>query len=845
MNAHLRPRLAVYMALEAGLILAFSYATFISGTYVGVFVVVPRLVSQALAAAVLGGWLASKLLPRWPWPVPHTWPATPLDRPLLAGLGVVGLAALLSTQPRLSLDNAALIFCYALLFWFCCERFRADWLARLALKCALIVAGSVCLFTVIEIAAWYTGWPDGPAWPALGLGLWPQLLPRVSSVGSANHLCGYLAPLVPVALASSLAGGNWPRRLVLWCLAGTMVVLVWVTQSRGGFIGLLAGLNVVIAGGWLQMGGRWPHLRLTWRRLVLAALVLAAVSAWIAFGRQWPGRDWAEGALSRLHPWLIALRIAVDHPLLGVGPGVFGLAFLRYRDVNLMYSQAHSLYLHTLASVGIAGLLAGAWLVVALAVAAWRRWRSDPDRASQWMRLGAAAGLVAFGVHGLFDALAFEFPGVFLIAVLLAAYVVRPISTPAVPGSRGRLPAVLATAAAALSLGVTLWSDYGLIAFDRAVSASQQGDWPATVRALQAASRREPSFDYYRVQLGLAYGQLSAGDPAALQDAIAAYRAGGVADDPYSLDHANFAWLLWQAADRPAALDEMQRAISLGERGAPDDYVNFAFMLEETGQLRAAQMAYAQAVALDPQLLELAFWDAGQPAARDRARLVEVALTLLPPATDQVMACRRGRFAGNLHHWEEARSWLQLARSLTPDDPQAWLDAAQLELDAGDPRQAVAMAGHVLAMVPLHQSAMVLQAKARLALGDLEAAAADLRILSFAPATFQTALLRGQLAEARGDFAAASRAYQAALESSFNPPALYAPMVWGRSALAADRVPFLLQPTQTRAMVECYLALGHLYARQGLTGAARQAYQNILHLDPGRVEALQGLERLP
>jgi tetratricopeptide (TPR) repeat protein len=209
------------------------------------------------------------------------------------------------------------------------------------------------------------------------------------------------------------------------------------------------------------------------------------------------------------------------------------------------------------------------------------------------------------------------------------------------------------------------------------------------------------------------------------------------------------------------------------------------------------------------------------------------------------MACRRGRFASSLHHWDEARSWLQLARSLAPDDPQAWLDTARLELETGHPRQALAAAEHLLNLYPLTPPALVLQAKAHLALSDLEAAAADLQVLNFTPTSFETWLLQGQLAEARGDFAAASRHYQTALTSASTPAALYGPMVWGRSALATDRVPFLLQPAQAGAMVECYLALGHLYARQGMTDAARQAYQSILRIDPGRVEARQGLERLP
>ncbi|MGD1996483.1 MAG: O-antigen ligase family protein, partial [Anaerolineae bacterium] len=410
-----RPGLAMYLLMEAGLIVSLAYLTLIGGGFAGVYFYAPRLLSQVILGIVGGGWLASKFVRKEPWPT------TPIDRPLLAALGVVTLSTLFSSHPRLSLENAPLIFAYAFAFWLLYEKIQAPWFADLLLKCAFAVVGITCLVASTEFISWYLGLPDGPSWPSLGLGLWPTQVPRIGmeSLGSPNHLSAYLAPLIPLVVARGAASSRRIERLGLWLLALLMLGLIGVSQSRGGLLGALGGLIALAVGGWTRLGKRWPRLRPTrWRVAAALSLLGAALTGLVAALAMWR----ISTARVRVHLWSAALKMTAHRPLLGIGPGSFGLEYLRYRDAarfTKVFSQAHNIYLHTLATLGIGGALASGWLLWSLVSAALRLWRSESSRTQRWIRLGAMAGLSAFATHGLFDALSLKFPAAFHVVILL------------------------------------------------------------------------------------------------------------------------------------------------------------------------------------------------------------------------------------------------------------------------------------------------------------------------------------------------------------------------------------------------------------------------------------------
>src|SRR5437764_6143173 len=124
----------------------------------------------------------------------------------------------------------------------------------------------------------------------------------------------------------------------------------------------------------------------------------------------------------RGHYWRVALHAWRRHPLAGIGSASFAVEWLRHRGRDQAALDAHSLYIETLAELGLVGaaLLLGFIGTVAAGTArAVRRAPRDATVAT------AAAVLAAFAVHAGLD-WDWEMPAVSLIPLILAGSVLQP-----------------------------------------------------------------------------------------------------------------------------------------------------------------------------------------------------------------------------------------------------------------------------------------------------------------------------------------------------------------------------------------------------------------------------------
>ena len=114
------------------------------------------------------------------------------------------------------------------------------------------------------------------------------------------------------------------------------------------------------------------------------------------------------------------LRIAVDHPILGVGTGSFKRAYAEktgLKGEEPKKAASHSTPVTVVAETGVLGLALLCWLgFVALATAFRSRGRSDAGRAA----LVAALTLGAIAVHSLFYNALFEDPTMWALLGLIA-----------------------------------------------------------------------------------------------------------------------------------------------------------------------------------------------------------------------------------------------------------------------------------------------------------------------------------------------------------------------------------------------------------------------------------------
>lgn len=212
-----------------------------------------------------------------------------------------------------------------------------------------------------------------------------------------NNLALYLERVG--VFAAGLVAASWPARSARVALAAAVVLLAGgvATWSRGLLLAVAAGLAVVVAlvgsrRGWLIYG---------------VGLAIALVGFGVAAGGRLLDAGGTGSVPTRLLVWRASLRMALDHPLFGVGLDQFyPLYGRRYVEPagwpERFTSHPHNLLLDLWLRVGILGAVAFAWLLTAVGwlIAGWRSRRTGGDRA---VGIGAVAALVAGLAHGLVD----------------------------------------------------------------------------------------------------------------------------------------------------------------------------------------------------------------------------------------------------------------------------------------------------------------------------------------------------------------------------------------------------------------------------------------------------------
>jgi O-antigen ligase len=138
---------------------------------------------------------------------------------------------------------------------------------------------------------------------------------------------------------------------------------------------------------------------------------------------------------NRYSYWRVALDTFAERPLQGIGAGTFVVEWLQHRDVDDPTREPHSLYLGTLAELGLVGFAALLALVWGVAAAARELYRRDPALAT-----GPVAGLVLWAAHAGID-WDWEMPALTLAAVALAgalvAWAEMATAAVAIPNRRG------------------------------------------------------------------------------------------------------------------------------------------------------------------------------------------------------------------------------------------------------------------------------------------------------------------------------------------------------------------------------------------------------------------------
>ncbi|HID28472.1 MAG TPA: hypothetical protein EYP19_00520 [Desulfobacterales bacterium] len=326
---------------------------------------------------------------------------TPMDLPILGIVLMLPVSLYASADLSLSVPIIHKIILEIAIFYGIVNTVRSlgqiRWLAVLVLIGGLIISVLSLLGTrwsptkVLSVPQIYEQLPR-------------LIIPQLSKAGfSPNIVGGTLAMLFPITISFFLFGS---KRIVKPFLGLALLVMgfaLFLTQSRGAWIGLVVALLCMAI--WRS---RWFLLGIP----VLVALILLIVQH---FGLK-PVVDFISAThstatmASRSEVWQRAIYILQDFPYTGIGLGTFSRVgpilypyFLAGPDADIPH--AHNIFLQAGIDLGIPGLVAFTGMLAAFAFMAWEGVRLAKNSDFKPLAIGLFCGFIVYLTHGLFDSI--------------------------------------------------------------------------------------------------------------------------------------------------------------------------------------------------------------------------------------------------------------------------------------------------------------------------------------------------------------------------------------------------------------------------------------------------------
>lgn len=792
-----------------GLLLLGIYIVFLGGSAYYNLVFPVRVFHHLAVTLLLAAWLIGRLRKR------QGLPATPLNKPIYALVGVWVVSAAASLDPRMAFEHLWFLLVHVLFFLFLAETIRRG-RQRMLMDAQFLIAALVVFVTGIELASWYfglgitpgtsIGWADVTAAAPL-----PLVAPRVSlAMNISTLLAGYVAPLLAITLVWALTAHRQYRAPLVILAVGLLIVLV-LTFSRGGLLSFAAAAGVFILFRMMQ-SQRLTQL-IPVPVMVGAAVIAAVIVVGYVVGISATRRSGDEG---RLDMWQGALQIASDHPVLGVGPGLYGRAFRTYRSTEYVQDKlasAHNVYLNTLAETGIVGLIAAAAVGVAFLRAWWQNWRQACG--GRKIRLeGVFAALVGVGIHSMVDT--FTITPIVLLIVLLAAY--------AVMKPREGFEVIPTAHPATAGIAVVAVVAYGMwfAVLDMAQSRYQQslGGGDTALENAEAAVLLDLGLRLYDLQIAYLHGQ----QDACSAETLDLYTQALTLEPTWETGWINFAALtLRQQDDGERALAALDHARQLKASGTAP--LHWARLAEARGLAadEAIIESYVTYLKYHPVMAFSAFWQ--ETALRQQALIEHVELMPI-----------------DYQYRVYAAQFPERAAALIPDAPQAaaeWWVAGQAALERGDHEAARAGFDRAIGLRPTVGDYYVSRAESMLD-SDPDAARLDLQIATLLGTTYtQPNAVLARLAATDDE--------RRQLLAAALPPKVsrqeFAAVMYDRPS-AFDLLPEMRDLGRGRAAMQPWYELAEQYLSEDDSAGAINVYRAILDYAPDEQEAADALVSL-
>ena len=344
------------------------------------------------------------------------WRKTMLDFPIVI-FAVMGILSVINAPEKMfSIYNwTHLVGKYILIYYLTIQTITGKkQIKEIMLASAVAAAGVIAYGFVQYIVGINTavmGWTDRRAFPEMTMRIY-------STLQNPNLLAGYLDMFLAMVFAILVTIQEKKIRIFLGALFILGLICLGLTYARGAFFSIA----IVIAGYGICYN----------RKILLPFIVLLAVGLYAdttlldrltsVFGTL------DSSAELRLGLWESTIAMILDHPLLGIGWGMYYFVYPTYdfymQGHFIKIVHAHNMYLNITAEIGIIGFLA---FVVCMFMPIYQGMRKYKRLTSKFLRgtlLGCSLAFIALAINGFTDYVLFNTNLSMIFWFLLAVAVV-------------------------------------------------------------------------------------------------------------------------------------------------------------------------------------------------------------------------------------------------------------------------------------------------------------------------------------------------------------------------------------------------------------------------------------
>jgi len=320
---------------------------------------------------------------------------------------VLGLIAVFSIPQAINVGLAwevfsTLYFKTILVFIVMINVLRTENRLRMMILFSLVTGGIMSISALVDYSSGKTGTYENRAIVSIS-----------NMFGEPNSLALHLVMMIPLAVVLTLSSGNILKRALYFVGSLVMIVGVFATFSRGGFLGLV-GAGLLLA---------WKLARKN-RFAVLGIMILATVAVLFFAPGGYGARVTSifnpsgEASASARRALLSrSIWVGLRSPLLGVGIGNLRIVLIHDQVSHNAFTQIS----------GDLGLIAFT-LYLMLLIVPYRRLatieretlREESHSRFYYLSVGLQASLLAYMVSSFFLSVAYEWYGYFIVAYAVA-----------------------------------------------------------------------------------------------------------------------------------------------------------------------------------------------------------------------------------------------------------------------------------------------------------------------------------------------------------------------------------------------------------------------------------------